>query len=339
MRKPFFRSQTQSWYVRIDGKQVNLGKDKDAAFRRYHELMAGRAPVEKKTPAVELIGRFLDWCERHKAPRTHEWYATYCLSFGLHIGGRLTVQELKSRHVTAWLDSAYPNATDNTRNGAVRAVMRCFNFAVKQGDIEANPLKGVERPAYQPRECYIKPEEWQAIMAAIPDGDPFRDLLTILRETGCRPFEARSVEARHFKRDAESWVFPIKESKGKKRARVVPLNRTALAITQRLALKHPEGPLFRNRNGRPWTEFAMNCRFRSIAKKTGVKVFAYAFRHSFVTDALMRGVDPITLAHIVGHKDATMIMRVYEQLGIQQEHIRAALRKATGEDEPGAVAV
>ena len=49
MRKPFFRKQTSSWYVLIDGKQVNLGKDRKQAFREYHRLMAGRQDI---TPEV-----------------------------------------------------------------------------------------------------------------------------------------------------------------------------------------------------------------------------------------------------------------------------------------------
>jgi hypothetical protein len=40
--KPFFRKPRGLWYVQISGKQVNLGPDQDAAFRRYHELLANR---------------------------------------------------------------------------------------------------------------------------------------------------------------------------------------------------------------------------------------------------------------------------------------------------------
>ena len=31
------------WYVQLDGKQDNLGPDREEAFRRYHDLMAGVA--------------------------------------------------------------------------------------------------------------------------------------------------------------------------------------------------------------------------------------------------------------------------------------------------------
>jgi hypothetical protein len=36
-RKPFFRASRGLWYLEIvRGKQVNLGRDRDAAFARYH---------------------------------------------------------------------------------------------------------------------------------------------------------------------------------------------------------------------------------------------------------------------------------------------------------------
>ena len=50
--KPFFRAARQLWYVQLNGKQINLGADKDAAFTEYHRLMQDRskAPV---APASE----------------------------------------------------------------------------------------------------------------------------------------------------------------------------------------------------------------------------------------------------------------------------------------------
>lgn len=329
MRKPFFRKQTKSWYCWIDDKQVNLGKDKEAAFAEYHKRMAGQEPPETDSPVQDILGKFLDWCQRHREPRTYEWYRDHIQCFSKHIGRRLKLKALKPHHVTEWIDKAYPGLSDNYRSNAVRAVMRAFNWAVKQGHIEKNPVKGVERPAYQPREVYITADQWAQVMEATRD--PFQTFLVFLKETGCRPQEARAIESRHFDRDLRQIVFPVKESKGKKRKRVIPLNDAALAIIQKLTLKYPEGPIFRNSHGKPWTAYAVNCQTARLTRNLGFKLFAYAIRHTFITDALLRGVDPLTLAIIVGHKDATMIMRVYSHLNLHQDHIQKALKQATGE--------
>jgi integrase len=219
--------------------------------------------------------------------------------------------------------------TGNTANGAVRSVLRCFNWAADEGYIPRNPVKGVKKPPATSRQCYIDEDQWKRLVSLI-DG-PFLDLVTILRETGCRPQEARCVEARHFDRKLSAWVFPREESKGRKRERVVPLNRTALTLTQRLALKYPEGPLFRNTEGKPWTSNAIRCQFRKVRDALGFDDCAYAIRHTFVTDALIRGVEPMPLATIVGHANIDMIWEVYNKIRMRHDHIRQALKLATGE--------
>ena len=45
--KPYFRTSRNCWYVQLDGHETTLGADENAAFARYHELMAQRC---KKNP-------------------------------------------------------------------------------------------------------------------------------------------------------------------------------------------------------------------------------------------------------------------------------------------------
>lgn len=37
--KPYHRAQRGLWYVQIGRKQINLGLDRDDAFKQYHELL------------------------------------------------------------------------------------------------------------------------------------------------------------------------------------------------------------------------------------------------------------------------------------------------------------
>lgn len=333
--KPFFRKQTKSWYVSIDGKFHPLGKNEKEAFEQYYVLMSDRQPTGDTTPDTkvrDLLKMFLAWCKGHRDAVTHDWYKMHLSSFEDHISPKLTLRHIKAFHVTKWLDDEYAEAGDTYKNGAVRAVMRAFNWAAKQGHILANPVKGVERPAAESRVAYLSAEQWNKFVGKIEENDPFHDFVVFLRETGCRPQEARHIEARHFDRHNQLTEFPIKESKGKKEPRVIPLNDRAMGIITRLAMKYPEGKLFRNKRGNPWKAFAITNRFTKLRKKLGFKtLFAYAIRHTFITDALIRGVDAVTLACIVGHKDATMILKVYQHVKLNTGHVRAALALATGE--------
>ena len=330
--KPFFRNQTQSWYVKVSKRFVPLGKDESKAWEKYYAIMGNRLPTTPDTKVEQLLGKFLTWVEKHRALATYEWYVRYLASFRNHVGSSLTVINVKPFHVTEWLD-AIPGG-DNHKNGAARAVMRAFNWAVKEGHLGINPVRGVERPPAHGRVAYLTPVQWRAVMEELKDADPFKDFLSFLRETGCRPQEARHAEARHFDPINKQLLFPVKEAKGKREPRIIPLNEKARAIIARLALANPDGKLFRNAHGNPWKCFSLNCRCAKLRKKLGFKIFPYAVRHTFITDALLRGVDPVTLAHIVGHKDATMILKIYQHIHLNTGHVRHALALATGEIPP-----
>ncbi len=71
--KPWFRASRGLWFVQLHGKQHPLGPDKEAAFRRYHELMAAPPSECPKTPPTSdkvacLFDRFLEWVQKNQAP-------------------------------------------------------------------------------------------------------------------------------------------------------------------------------------------------------------------------------------------------------------------------------
>jgi integrase len=340
--RPFYRKFTKSWFVQLDGKFHPLGgKGKDTktppqeVLEKYNTLMVDRKPATSATTVDELIGRFLTWCKEHRDEVTHSWYTRHLKTFRAHVGPKLKVSALKMYHVTEWLDARYRGRGNNYRHGACRTVSRAFNWSVKQGLIETSPVRGMEKPQPNARVAYLTPAEWETIIGKVKDSQ-FLDALRFLRASGCRPQEMRAIEARHFDWINEQIVFPVKESKGKRDSRVIPLNSEALAMVTRLAMKYPEGKLFRNVKGRAWTKSAIGCRFTRLRKKLKIKdCFAYAVRHTYATDALQRGVDPVTLAIIMGHKDATMIIKVYGHTQMIAGHVRAAVALATGEATVG----
>lgn len=68
-----------------------------------------------------------------------------------------------------------------------------------------------------------------------------------------------------------------------------------------------------------------------MAKKVAPRYSLYALRHSWATNALMRGIDPLTVALLMGHKDPSMLARVYQHLSHSPDHMRDQARKATRE--------
>ena len=309
--KPFFRRSHGLRYVQLRGRQLNLGSDKEAAFARYHGLMAEPAdvtpPAQSRDVVVVVIDRFLDWCKTNRERRTYEWYLDRCQSFAESIPAGLTVQQLKPFHVQEWVD-AKVTWSGGMKRGALIAVQRAFNWAVKSGYLDRSRVAHLEKPPAGKRESVITPELYQRILASYGES-AFCDLVTLAWETGALPQELLGLEARHVDLERERLAFPQAEAKGKRRMRIIHLNRIALEVVHRLVAEHAEGKLLRNEDGKPWTRFAVNCRFCRLRRKVGRKICLYEFRHSFCHRALKNGVDAVTVGNLMGHRDAAMAAR------------------------------
>jgi integrase len=362
--KPFFRKDRQLWYVQIGGHQHNLGTDRKKAFEQYHDLMRQPVvrPAERRTTAsttaVALIDRYLDWCHEHRAAATYEWYRWRLQRFAKAIGANLTTAELHHFHLDDWFKK-HPGWSNGTKHGMARAVQRVLHWAKRKGYIDANPLADYEKARPGKRRVVIVPATFDR-MLALAGSNEFRDLLTFTWQTAARPQESLIAEARHVDLANARLVLPADEAKGEQWPRIVYLTDSAMAIVRRLMLKFPTGPLFRNSAGRPWSTYAVNCAFSRLQvrmgkagmKEEGVKVAIdpklskrekrraairsakqharkyslYHLRHSWLDQALKRGVDALTCAILMGHRDPSTISKVYQHLSQSPEYLRGRLK-------------
>ncbi len=61
---PWLRKSTGTYYVQINGKQVNLGRDKAAAQKKWHALQAGEAVNVDRVDAALDAFLAVRWCVR-----------------------------------------------------------------------------------------------------------------------------------------------------------------------------------------------------------------------------------------------------------------------------------
>jgi integrase len=321
--QPFFRADRSLWYVQTEGKQHNLGRDRDEAFRRYHQLMQAPKPVESKL-AVGVIDGFLDWTKDHRAPRTFDWYEDHLQSFVDSLPDkRIKTNELRPFHVHQWID-AHPTWGPSYRRGAIVAVQRAFLWAEKLGHIDRSPIRHIEKPEAERRDNPISPEDFTALLAQVKDGQ-FRDLLSFAWESGIRPQEGRAIEIRHVDLAHKRIAFPPNEAKGKKRWRVIRLTDAAVDTVRRRISGRKEGRVFLNVDGNPWKNYAICNRFTRLKKKLGKRFAMYDLRHSFATRKLTEGADHLTVAELLGHANGQMLATVYQHLNKHEDHLMRAL--------------
>ena len=261
--KPFFRKQTQSWYCSLNGQQISLGKDQETAFQKFHELMAQRESLGGSFSSLyELSQAYLDWCQKNRKPRTYESHLRFLKSFIGHVGKRLKIVQLRQHHLTKWLEGK-PTWGDTAGNDAISIVQRMLNWAIEEGYLNASPIPKVKKPRRRRREVHYTQAQYDQIISHAKG--PLIDLLNFLWWTGCRPKEARTIEARHVHEDLI--IFPADESKGEEEARIIILIPQAKEIIDRRLEEVSEGSLFLNTLGNAWTKDSIKCRLTRITKK------------------------------------------------------------------------
>lgn len=317
--KPFFRKQTQTYYVQLDGKQINLGPDKEEAWKTYYEMMAGRRKVAPSGSVAQLLEKYWAWCKRHQAKTTVDGKKATLKSFRLWIG-TLPISRLKPHHVYEWVEERHADNNPTTVNTKMTVLKAFSRWCLKMGYIDRDPLILLEKPERKSREEFLTKEECDRLLSML-DGS-FRDLIEFCIETGCRAQEVFVLEAKHI--EGNKLVLERSISKGRKRRRVIWMNQKAQAIVARNA---KEGPIFRNSKGRPWDHNSVKCRFSRLEKHFGKKVCLTQLRHSFAHHRLSSGQDAATVAALMGHVDTRMITSRYGHLEANEEYM---LRAAEG---------
>lgn len=158
----------------------------------------------------------------------------------------------------------------------------------------------------------------------------FKDLLTVYHQTGARTSELAVARIGEFVKSAGQIVLgKHKRSKTLKEtaARRITLSGDALAIVQNLCdgKKHDD-PIFTDQKGRAWSRYTLDMRFQQVRKRAKVRddITIYSFRHLWISEALMAGIDASTVAKMTGTSIA-MIEKVYGHY--RNDHFADAQRR------------
>lgn len=347
MQKVWFRKSKRAWYATIlEGgrqKQIPLIKApndphgrKLAEDQLVRELAARNYSIEKESQtdpvptwatAGHVIRAFLKHSCGEHAEETATWYR-HLLSPFVDLYGKLRVTRLRKRHVRAWIKSKGYNPTSASK--AIGALKRAFNWAVEEEHIPRNPVAHVRKPKSLVRDRVLTPEERSLVLSSIKDA-AFRAFVNAMTLTGCRPGEIARVTAADV--DLEKGLWVLKKHKTAKRTgkpRVIYLPAEGVELTRGLVAKRPDGPLFLNLRGGPWTRNAVRLRFRHLREKyPELKgIIAYSYRATFATDALEAGVPDATVAALLGHTNTNTLHKFYARLSSRVGHLKDAAEKA-----------
>ena len=217
---PWYWAARHGWYVLLDGQRHFLGEhpkgaakpakskktgrwnsppEIDQAFRNLLSSGSSQHGSADEEPVVNILDDFIIWSQENRSKITASRYEEICQDFvnakaddnGLKFG-QLPISRITSRHITQWLNDR-PTWGPTTKRNAITALIRGFNWAVKNRGLDRNPIARMEKPEAKRRKETITPAELEAILGSVTG--PFADLLTVSYDSGARPFEVKELEA------------------------------------------------------------------------------------------------------------------------------------------------
>lgn len=338
--RPWYWKARDRWCVTIAGERIPLAEgkaNKAAAEKRFHELMVAQAANpginSTRQTIASVIDAYLVNAERRLSRRHYDHQKSALEAFAEE-HGRLDVQRARPIHLTHWLAGKTAWKSPWTIYRVIGAIKQAFAWAADQELIPESPFRKVPRTAGGSRRP-VTSEEFQAMMrgAGGSRGKTFRQALVFLRFTGCRPGEMASLKWTDV--DVDRGLIVMKNHKTAKqqkapKPRVVPLVPVVVKLLIYRRKRSTGEFVFLNAYGNPWHRSALALRIGRCRERQGIAPGAtlYGVRHSFGTQAIMRGVDLATLAQLMGHT-STRMTEHYLHLAGEHEHLERSMRQAT----------
>lgn len=245
--------------------------------------------------------------------------------------GNVRLKDLHQDHIEAWRDRVEkgdlaplpakrgrpPVAKPLARSSINRirtTLVAALNHAVARRKVspdlafEWNAVKPL-KDAGQRRGLYLEREQRRALLDAAVG--PVRDLIECVALTGCRPGDPAICLRSDYDGRTASVRFRSKDHDRK-----IPLSPAAGAMFDRLAKgKLPKAHLFTQDGGKAWTADAWSDPVREAAARAALPagVTLYTLRHCWITDAIVGGMDLLTVAKLAGTSLA-MIEKHYGHL-------------------------
>lgn len=337
-RPATLRQKNGYWFTEAGGKARYFGRVDEVshkeALRRFHRALSepddllpaspGIALGREKVTVRELADAFLEWVETNRSPKNHierrrhlaRWVRRY---------GRLVAAETTGSHLTGFLASLKGYADDYRHKHEV-SVRACYRWGERHGLLPAGfkPFALVE-PVRVPLDPLMEsdlptPEETAALIEAACK--PLSDLLRVYHATGARTAELFAVQVGDYQPRTRQLVLGRHKRSQTMRdpiPRVIPLSLDADAIVSARCQGRPTNqPIFSTPTGLKWNENLLWHHFRKARERAKVRehLTVYSFRHLFISEMLMAGVDVMLVARMAGTSVA-MIEKVYGRFRVQ----------------------
>ncbi len=306
-----FRKRGDKWQARVHRKDhspvVKSFNTKAEAIKwaRHTESqldLGTLAPKAAMPPLIRIVERYLAEVTPTKKGAAQE------LNRGRQIArtslGSMQLDKITSEVVSKFRDARLREVSNNTVRLELAFISVVFEQCAKEwGYKVSNPVKQIRIPKPgKPRQRRLRPGEEEALLAACAECATYLYSLVVMAiETGMRFGELVSITWDNV--DLKARTIHLPDTKNS-HPRNVPLSTRALEAINRMISPH-ESKVFAQHRG------TIRAAFSAALKRSGIgsDLRFHDLRHEAVTRLFEKGLNPIEVGMISGHRSMGMLQR------------------------------
>ena len=307
-----FRKRTDKWQARVHRKDhspvVQFFNTKTDAVKwaRHTESqldLGTLAPKAAMPPLMRIVDRYLaDVTPTKKGSKQELNRSRQIAKTAL---GPMQLDKITSEVVSKYRDGRLREVSNNTVRLELAFISVVFEQCAKEWGFKvSNPVKQIRIPKPgKPRQRRLRPGEEDAILAACATSSAtyLHSLVVMAIETGMRFGELVSITWDNVDFSARTVHLPDTKSG---HPRTVPLSTRALGAIRAVPSGY-EGRVFTGKPG------SIRAAFGAALKRSGVgsDLRFHDLRHEAVTRLFEKGLNPIEVGMISGHRPMSMLQR------------------------------
>ena len=216
---------------------------------------------------------------------------------------RRSVASIRGIDLALWRDHRLKEVSPATVGREMNILGHVFETARKEWGIAiANPIRDIRRPPapHARTRRLVGDEQARLLTAAETYGGEIGPLIRWAIETAMRRGEIAAMRWEHLDRKAKVLLIPETKSGTPRR---VPLSTTAIAVLEALP---------RHLDGRVWSmrPESISQAFERVSKTSGITGLTFHdLRHEATSRLFEKGLNPMQVAAITGHKTLQMLKR------------------------------
>lgn len=329
-----------AWAARwrnADGKQSKKrGFPSEAKARKYGQ--AQEVDVQRGVGVVSSTWTVAEYARHWAASRPHRALSAARVESAIkhHIEatplGRRKLTEVRQSEIQTWLTDRASHLKPATLKLTVALLKAIYKTAQEDGLVAKSPAAGrLQYPTTRPVDVEFVPltvEQVRCLADAMPP--QYRAMILVQAGLGLRMGEllALRVQDVNFLKRQVKIDWQLSNEKGAKRGqrvelkttkshRTIPMGReVAGVLAQHIATYGvgEDGSLWQTNRGKPPMHQHYGQKlFKTAAAKAGlpVETTSHDLRHHFASIMLERGLTHDDVADLLGHEDATLVIRTY----------------------------